>query len=155
MAREVEVCNLSALVGFEASRIKRLVAVLDTLPENLRAPAGSLSIAVMDDAQLAQIHGDFLDDPTETDVITFDGDPDDGFAGEICVSAERAQKVAKEYGNSADMELCLYIAHGFLHLAGIDDIAPEDAKKMRAAEAEAMKLVRMKIKAPIFKLKGG
>lgn len=151
--RSVKICNLSRLVEFDTSRVIKLVRTLDTLPKNLRAPKGWLSIAIMDDAELAKIHGDFLNDPTNTDVITFEGDPDDDFAGEICVSAERALKVSSEFSNTPDAELCLYIAHGMLHLAGIDDISECDAKKMRAAEAQAESLIKQKFRKTIFNFK--
>ena len=64
-----------------------------------RVPGGDLSIAILSDAKVAEIHGDFLDDPTETDVITFPGDPDMEFAGEICVSADRALATHVETGD--------------------------------------------------------
>ena len=152
--REVQVCNLSSLAGCSPRRVARLVRVLDgRLPENLRAPDGALSIAVMDDARLAQIHADFLNDPACTDVITFEGGGEEGFAGEICVSAERALEKCAAYGNTPDEELCLYIAHGMLHLAGVDDIAEEDAKKMRAAEAVALEIIRSAFRKPVFVFK--
>lgn len=154
MAREVKVCNLSGLADFDPARLRRLVRVLDGLPEGMRAPAGWVSVAVMDDARLSQIHADFLGDPSKTDVITFEGDPSEGFAGEICVSAERALEVAARYGNTPDAELCLYVAHGLLHLAGIDDIEEEDAKRMRAAEAGAAELIARSFRKPVFKFKG-
>lgn len=152
--REVQVCNMSETADFKASRVARLVRVLDErLPENLRAPEGALSIAVMDDEALVKIHADFLDDPSKTDVITFESGEEEGFAGEICVSAERALEKASEFGNTPDAELCLYIAHGMLHLAGVDDIDPEDALKMRAAEAVAAKIIKRAFRAPIFRFK--
>lgn len=150
--REVQVCNLSKIAQFDAARVRRLVRVLDEdLPKNLHAPRGALSIAVMDDAQIAQVHKDFLNDAKPTDVITFEGDGDGLFAGEICVSAETAKRVAAKYSNTADRELCLYIAHGMLHLAGVDDIAPDDAKKMRAAEAIASEIILKRFQKPVFK----
>lgn len=149
--REVQSCNMSSLVSFRRERLARLVRVLDErLPARLRAPAGTLSVAVMDDRQIAGIHAEFLSDPTRTDVITFEGDPADGFAGEICVSAERALDMAARYSNTPDEELCLYVAHGMLHLAGVDDIAPEDAAKMRAAEAEALGIIKAAFRRPVF-----
>lgn len=152
--REVEVCNLTDSVEFENRRVVRLVRVLDEfLPKHLRAPKGALSIAVMDDKKIAEIHKDFLNDPKPTDVITFEGDGDGVFAGEICVSAQTAKNVCKKYSNSSDAELSLYIAHGMLHLAGVDDIEPEDALKMREAEAIALKIILEKFKKPIFKFK--
>ena len=152
--REVEVCNLSARVEFKKGRVARLVEVLDeNLPENLRAPEGLLSIAVMDNDKISEIHKDFLEDPKATDVITFEGDGDGKFAGEICVSAEMAMNVASKYSNTPDAELCLYIAHGMLHLAGVDDIEEQDAKEMRAAEALAAKIISRKLRSPVFKFK--
>lgn len=149
--REVQVCNMSETASFKPSRVVRLVRILDErMPENLRAPEGSLSIAVMDDEALAKIHADFLNDPSKTDVITFEGGGEEGFAGEICVSAERALEKASEFNNTPDAELCLYIAHGMLHLAGVDDIAPEDALEMRAAEAVAAKIIKEAFRAPVF-----
>lgn len=152
--REVQVCNMSEIVEFEPCRIARLVRVLDDkLPRHLRAPKGALSIAVMDDDALCQIHSDFLNDPTKTDVITFESGGEEGFAGEICVSAERALDIASKFNNTADAELCLYIAHGMLHLAGVDDIEPEDALKMREAEAIASKIIKGAFRAPVFRFK--
>lgn len=154
MKREVQVCNLSEIAEFDPSRVVRLVRILDEeLPEGMRAPKGALSIAIMDNAKIAQIHKDFLGDPKPTDVITFEGDGDGMFAGEICASAEMARSVASKYSNTADAELCLYIAHGMLHLAGIDDIEPQDAKKMREAEAVAAGIISRRFRKPVFKIK--
>ena len=152
--RIVQACNMSKIADFSPRRVSSLVRILDErMPKNLRAPEGLLSIAVMDDAALAKIHSDFLDNPSKTDVITFESGGEVGFAGEICVSAERALEKCAQYGNTPDEELCLYIAHGMLHLAGVDDIAPEDAKKMRAAEAVALGVIKSSFRKPVFNFK--
>ncbi len=153
MSREIEIINYAeGAVSFDAADLREMVFALDAnLPANMRAPEGLLSIAVFDDAQLAEIHQDFLGDPAITDVITFDGDPQEGFAGEVCVSAERALDCAAEYGNTPDAELLLYVAHGYLHLAGLDDMTEHDAKKMREGEALALKIITGKLKLPVFK----
>ena len=41
----------------------------------------SVEISIIDDKQIAKVHGEFMNDPSPTDVITFD-------YGEILVSAE-------------------------------------------------------------------
>ena len=46
-------------------------------------PAGELSLAFLQEEQHNQLHADFLDDPSSTDVITFPGDPEEEMAGEI------------------------------------------------------------------------
>ncbi len=154
MRRSVEVSNLAkAVVSFRKADVVRLIKSLDSLlPKDLRAPEGEISVAVFTDEGLRRIHIDYLNDPSDTDVITFEGDPADGCSGEICASAERALDWCERFCNTASEELSLYIAHGYLHLAGVDDIAPEDAKKMRAAEALALEIIRSE--APdIFKFK--
>jgi probable rRNA maturation factor len=113
-------------------------------------PPGELSLAFLTDAGLARLHADFLADPSITDVITFAGDPAHGLAGEICVSADAAARQASK-DNFSD-ELTLYIVHGWLHLAGYDDLSPREKRKMRAAEARALKLLRAAGCRPRFQL---
>ena len=113
-------------------------------------PEGELSLAFMTDAKLAKLHGDFLDDPTTTDVITFEGQPEFGVAGEICVSADTAAAYSKANDRDFSEELTLYVVHGWLHLAGYDDLQPAKKRKMRAAEARAMKLLHAATAVPAF-----
>lgn len=115
-------------------------------------PAGELSLVFLTDAALAQLHADFLDDPTTTDVITFEGEPALGTAGEICVSADTARAYARDHGRDFAAELTLYLVHGWLHLAGYDDLRPAKKRRMRAAEARAVKLLQAHGVAPRFRL---
>jgi probable rRNA maturation factor len=139
-----------------------LIRTLDAHAEKFLGgcPPGELSIALLTDAGLARLHADFLADPGITDVITFAGDPAHGLAGEICVSADaaarqacprRSRKAAALKSNFRD-ELTLYIVHGWLHLAGYDDLAPREKRKMRAAETRALKLLRAAGHRPRFRL---
>lgn len=119
-------------------------------------PPGELSLVFMTDEALARLHADFLNDPTITDVITFEGDRALGTAGEICVSADAAVRQtsaehsapAKRKGARATRpqtfsdELTLYVVHGWLHLAGYDDLVPAKKRVMRRAEARALELLR-------------
>jgi probable rRNA maturation factor len=131
-------------------------------------PPGELSLAFLTDAGLARLHADFLADPGVTDVITFTGDAAHGLAGEICVSADAAARQAcpeqsrrtspqqnrrvKASKNNFSDELTLYIVHGWLHLAGYDDLSPREKRKMRSAEARALKLLRSVGHRPRFRL---
>lgn len=150
--RKVFINNESKYVSFDSKRAVSIIHYLDEyLPEQYIAPQGELSIAIFDDRALARIHKDFLNDGSYTDVITFDGDAMDSTAGEICVSAECALKNSKKYDNTPNWELCLYIVHGYLHLAGIDDITENDAKEMRKGESVAIKILEKKFRKEIFK----
>lgn len=116
-------------------------------------PPGELSIAFVTDAAIAKIHADFMDDPTATDVITFEGNALAEQAGEICVSADTALAYAHAHRRDFATELTLYVVHGWLHLAGYDDLQPAKKRRMRAAEARAMKLLRAAGAVPAFRLR--
>ena len=113
-------------------------------------PPGELSIAFLTDSALARLHASFLNDPSPTDVITFAGTPALGQAGEICVSADTARTFAAGHRHDLSEELTLYVVHGWLHLAGHDDRQPSCKKRMRAAEARALALLRARRMIPKF-----
>ena len=113
-------------------------------------PPGELSLVFLTDPALSKIHGNFMGDPTATDVITFEGDPAAGLAGEICVSADTARSYARAQRKDFSAELTLYLVHGWLHLAGYDDRQPAQKRRMRAAEKRAMTLLREAKAVPAF-----
>jgi probable rRNA maturation factor len=138
--------------------VARIVAVLDTSPSAIGVPAsavprGELSIVFLTDHALARLHAEFLGDPSTTDVITFEGDPLLGTAGEICVSADTAAAYARTHGRDFSTELTLYVVHGWLHLCGYDDLVPAKKRAMRRAEARAMRLLEAARALPVFVLR--
>jgi probable rRNA maturation factor len=188
MTRDVVITNRHPRLRLDRRAIARAIALLDErfvmLPGDLAhlslprprlaelkskipgvCPPGELSLVFLTDPALAQIHADFMDDPTATDVITFEGNAAAGLAGEICVSADTAARyvgadLASARGRAPgaplqkkfSAELTLYLVHGWLHLAGYDDLQPAKKRRMRAAEARAMKLLRTAGSVPEFKL---
>jgi rRNA maturation RNase YbeY len=102
-----------------------------------------VSLLLTDDDEIAAIHGEHLDDPTPTDVISFDYD--DG--AELVVSVDTARRVAKQHGHTIKAEVALYIVHGLLHCCGFDDIKPRDRKRMRVAEREVMQRLALSVHA--------
>jgi probable rRNA maturation factor len=101
-----------------------------------------VGVVLVDDATLATLHGQWLGDPSPTDVIAFDlsdGDPDEpGPQAELYVSVDCARRVAAELGGEPARELALYLVHGSLHLCGHDDHEPEQRARMRAAESAVL-----------------
>jgi len=83
---------------------------------------------------MGRVHGDFLGDPTETDVITFP-------YGEILVCPAVARDRAAQFGLEVEQEVLLYALHGLLHLAGYDDTTPKLAKEMAAAQERLLERV--------------
>ena len=154
LTRPLDILNSHPRLRIDKKTIVNVIALLDAHADKFRSgcPAGELSLAFMSDAKLAQLHADFLDDPTTTDVITFEGQPEFGVAGEICVSADTAAAYAKDHQRDFSEELTLYVVHGWLHLAGYDDLQPAKKRLMRAAEARAMKLLHAANAVPRFSL---
>ena len=154
MSRDLAIHNAHPRLRLDKKAVARVIEILDAHRDKFLGgcPDGELSLAFMTDAKLAKLHADFLDDPTTTDVITFEGEPTFGVAGEICVSADTASTYSKANDRDFSEELTLYVVHGWLHLAGYDDLQPRKKRRMRAAEARAMKLLAAHQAVPDFRL---
>jgi probable rRNA maturation factor len=155
MSREVHIHIAHPRLKLDKSAVVKVVQTLDYHAEKFRGgcPPGEISIAFLTDKALARIHADFLDDPTTTDVITFEGNGKLGSGGEICVSADTASAYASQHGHNFSEELTLYVVHGWLHLAGYDDLKPTKKRLMRAAEKRAMTVLTKARVQPAFAFK--
>lgn len=112
-----------------------IVAAVAAALEHGGRPGIDVDVVLVDDPTLADLHAQFLGDPTPTDVMSFDlGEDGGGPAGELYVSVDRARAVADARGVRVVRELALYLVHGTLHLCGHDDHADEARASMRAAE---------------------
>ncbi|MDA0346998.1 MAG: rRNA maturation RNase YbeY [Verrucomicrobia bacterium] len=129
-----------------------MVALFHFLDESAsyQIPDGELSIAFLDEKAHCKLHADFLDDPSPTDVITFPGDPDEDMAGEICVSVCMARTYAESHGEDFSKELTLYLIHGWLHLAGFDDLTEKDRQAMKKEEQVCISNLETNKRIPLF-----
>jgi probable rRNA maturation factor len=98
------------------------------------ASFAKLSVILVSNRRMAELHRRFLHLPGPTDVITFQH-------GEIFVSTETARSHARRFGNSLEHEIRLYIAHGLLHLHGFDDRDPANAAEMELAQEKLVAAV--------------
>lgn len=159
--REIAIANRHPRLRLERRAVVAALRALDAQHDSLAtrhstlARGGELSVVFLTDSALAQLHAAFLGDPSTTDVITFSGDPALGSAGEICVSVDTAARYAREHGREFSEELTLYLAHGWLHLAGHDDLVAQKKRAMRRAEARAMRALRAAHCIPRFLLAKG
>lgn len=133
----VEISSRQRMLTVNIVWLERLVrrAVLA-----IGADAAEIGVVVVDDRRIARLHDEWMQDPEPTDVITFDlgSDPPRRLVGDIAVSAETANRLAKELGWQPRQELAYYILHGLLHLAGYDDLTPGERRRMRKAEREVL-----------------
>ena len=148
--RSVQIYSPAAALKLEEEAVRTVFEYLDQhAPYSI--PAGELSLAFLQEEQHNQLHADFLDDPSSTDVITFPGDPDEEMAGEICVSIDTAYSYSQEHGIDFSRELTLYLVHGWLHLAGFNDLNEEERQVMKKEEHVCMSLLETNSKIPMFK----
>jgi probable rRNA maturation factor len=101
---------------------------------------------------MARLHRRFLGEAGPTDVLAFDlrtgrvrGDRRRGkrsprearvpFEAEIAIGVEVARREAAARSLPLQREVELYLVHGLLHLAGLDDHRPADRARMRRAES--------------------
>jgi len=116
----------------ERAFLERVVAAAR---DEVGQPDLRVSLLLTDDAELAKLHADYLDDPTPTDVLSFESE--DGV--DIAVSVERARHEARCRGHYIRAELALYVVHGVLHACGHDDHEDDDRARMRAAEQRVLR----------------
>lgn len=152
MYRDIAISNRHPRLTLNRQALRAALHTLDDQARRFREgpPPGELSVAFLTDPALARLHADFLDNPATTDVITFAGEPAFGTAGEICVSADTAAAFAQRHHHEFSEELTLYVIHGWLHLAGYDDLEPAKKRTLRAAEKRARSLLAAAGIAPKF-----
>lgn len=110
----------------------------------------SLSIALVGDQTMSDLHQQFMNIPGPTDVLTFELDYDSQghcTAGEVVVCVPEAKRRCADHAVTLDHELLLYVLHGMLHLAGLDDRTDAAFKKMHRTEDQI--LTRIGI-GPVF-----
>jgi len=132
MTITIDIADEQDFVPLDGQRIRD--AVRGVLDEASIAEA-VISVAVVDDPTIGQLHGKYLGDEAPTDVISFvlERGPS-SLEGEVIVSGQTAASAAPQYGWPAEDELLLYVIHGTLHLTGCDDGTPEAREEMRRRE---------------------
>ncbi len=89
-------------------------------------PKRLVSLALVDDARIAELSGRFRGCTEPTDVLSFPEGKTDletgrVHLGEIVISAETAAREAAHRGVPVEQETLLYAVHGLLHLLGHED----------------------------------
>ena len=107
-----------------------------------------VSVLFVDDSEIREINKEHREIDKATDVLSFpmvdfhngqlisdvgDYDLDEEllFLGDIIISAETAERQAKEYGHSLLREIAFLTAHSCFHLLGYDHMEPEEEEVMK------------------------
>lgn len=134
----INITNCGKKLPFNHTRLRKAIK---KILQDAGVNKASISVALVDDATLAELHGRFLGDPSPSDVMSFPLERSPEFLeGEIVVSREAVAANAPHYGNSPEDELLLYVIHGMLHLLGYDDDSPRRRAIMRRQEQHYLAL---------------
>jgi probable rRNA maturation factor len=103
-------------------------------------PQAELSVVLVDETAMEQLHVQWMDEPGPTDVLSFpmdelrpgsEGeDSPAGLLGDVVLCPQVAAAQARQAGHSAAEELLLLTTHGILHLLGYDHAEPDEEKEM-------------------------
>jgi probable rRNA maturation factor len=105
-------------------------------------PQAVVEVTVADDALLGELNRKYRKRDGPTDVLAFPigrdpAEPQDLWLwGEVYVSVDRAREQAERGRISLDEELAVLVAHGLLHLAGLEDDTAEGRAEMARATAD-------------------
>jgi probable rRNA maturation factor len=133
----IDVNNESGVAVDEAEIVALARHVLDAMRIH---PQAELSVVLVDESSMEQLHVQWMDEPGPTDVLSFpmdelrpgreDEDPQQGLLGDVVLCPQVARRQARTAGHSAEEELLLLTTHGILHLLGYDHAEPDEEKEM-------------------------
>ena len=133
----IDVNNESGVAVDEAEIVALARHVLDAMRIH---PQAELSVVLVDEASMEQLHVQWMDEPGPTDVLSFpmdelrpgreDEDPQPGLLGDVVLCPQVARRQARTAGHSAEEELLLLTTHGILHLLGYDHAEADEEKEM-------------------------
>ena len=123
--------NNAELQNFAAKAVRYCLQLHKRKPTDLDK-LREVFVWLISDRRMASLHRKFMHQTGPTDVLTFQH-------GEIFISVETAKRHARAYRNSLTSELCLYIAHGLLHLHGFDDRTQAAARKMKTIQKKIVR----------------
>lgn len=138
----IDIANESSFEIDELELVEQAAYMLRRLHIN---PAAELSIMLVDEAVMANLHEEYMDEPGPTDVLSFpmdelregtaDQDSDEGVLGDVVICPSVAQRQAQTAGHATEVEMRLLLTHGILHLLGHDHGEPEEHKVMFGLQA--------------------
>jgi probable rRNA maturation factor len=109
----------------------------------LRLPAGSLTVCLVTNAEIARWNRSYRGKRGPTDVLSFQADEKPGhgvkcYIGDIAIAPAIALRNARRFGRTFEDEMRILILHGMLHLMGYDhetDTGQMDRRERRLRRA--------------------
>ena len=138
----IEIENRSGQLAPESEVLKLMQFAIKELGLNSEC---ELTLAFINDEEMAQLHEKWMDLSGTTDVMSFPmdelkpNDPEPGILGDIVISPLVARAQADKAGHSYEHEVKILAAHGLLHLLGYDHQELEAEREMFALQEDLVK----------------
>lgn len=128
---------------------QRIIAAASAAMRQMNVhPDADLSIAIVDDDSMADLHQRWMELSGPTDVMSFPMDElrpgasaselVTGMLGDVVIAPGFAREQARAAGRDPEVELDLLAVHGVLHLLGFDHEEPEEHAEMFALQDEIL-----------------
>jgi probable rRNA maturation factor len=111
-------------------------------------PQAELSVLLVGEAAMTDLHVRWMDEPGPTDVMSFEMDelrptkgeeePEPGMLGDVVICPQVAERQADAAGHRVADELALLLTHGILHLLGYDHAEPDEHAEMFGLQARLL-----------------
>jgi probable rRNA maturation factor len=153
----IDIANESGIAVDEVG----LAAVARFTLDQMRIhPLAELSVLLVDERTMTELHERWMGEPGPTDVLAFPmdelrpphlggnraGDPepgdDPGLLGDVVLCPQVAAEQAVKAGHLTQDELELLTVHGILHLLGYDHAEPEEHAAMFGTQDQLLKAWR-------------
>jgi probable rRNA maturation factor len=111
-------------------------------------PQAELSLVLVDEPAMTQLHEQWMDESGPTDVLAFPMDelrpglvneePEEGVLGDLVLCPAVAERQGEAAGHGTEAEIELLTVHGILHLLGYDHAEPEEHREMFGLQDELL-----------------
>jgi probable rRNA maturation factor len=120
VAIEIALLNPNRYPEAAARRLRPwLTALVAALAPGREVGAG-VGVRFAGDRALRRANRDYRGKDYVTDVLSFPGDEDSAYLGDILISVPQARRQAAAAGRSAEREVEVLLLHGVLHCLGYD-----------------------------------
>lgn len=135
-----EITYLTENVQLPALDYQKVGTWLETVARNHGFRLRALTYIFCDDKRILEVNLEFLSHDYYTDIITFPSSHGKLISGDMYISLDTVRTNAVSVGQPYTRELLRVIAHGVLHLCGINDKAPGEREIMEQHENDALAL---------------
>jgi probable rRNA maturation factor len=152
----VDINNESGIAVDEDTLRELAQYVIDQMETH---PLADLSMLLVDEAHMTNLHEKWMEEPGPTDVLSFpmdelrphsiagpnrtrgrdEDDSEPVLLGDVVLCPQVAAVQAKQHGHSTQAELELLTVHGVLHLLGYDHADPEEEAEMFGLQGELLR----------------